>query len=529
MHLFTEFLHVAALVVALSCSLIAQAEGSPAATSPTESDRPAPAAADAEPDHSGFMSMSELDAGQPRGLRLREPEAAPGYTIFEPLNSRAIYLIDLDGEVVHEWPTDSSPGGWVYLQDDGTLLRSGRVDDDVHFKGGGIGGVLQRLAPDGSLLWNWRFADEDHHQHHDIEPLPNGNVLLIAWERVSARDAAKLGRDLELIDREKGFWPDMLIEVRPILPDGAEIVWEWHAKDHFVQQLDPRAPDYASPAEHPGRIDINFPDPYEEVVTAESLAEKRELEEAMRALGYVGGDDEDESEEERRKVTDFTHTNAVSYHAGHDLIVMSSPELCEIFVIDHSTTTEEAASSSGGRRGRGGDLLWRWGNPRNYGHGAVADRKLGYQHDPRWLPTSSPDELRLLVFNNGRQRPDGESFSSVDELVLPFDAERGFVRDEGAAFGPADPVWSYSAGDDFFSAFISGSQRLPNGNTLIASGAAGRLFEVTREGKLVWDYRNGYGGDVIPPEHAGNAPPLAVYRVDRYAPDHPGVRALLGR
>ena len=82
-------------------------------------------------------------------------------------------------------------------------------------------------------------------------------------------------------------------------------------------------------------------------------------------------------------------------------------------------------------------------------------------------------------------------------------------------------------GVGFYSAFISGAQRLPNGNTLICSGAAGRLFEVTREGRIVWDYRNPLGGDVDPPDHAGKAPPLALFRGARYAKDHPGVRALL--
>lgn len=497
----------------------ASAPGAPTDAAPPAVDPP-------PPDLGAFMSLAELDEGGPRGLRVREPEAAPGYTIMEPLNSRAIYLLDIEGEVVHEWATDSSPGGWVYLEDDGSLLRGGRVDDDVHFSGGGIGGKLQRLAPDGTLLWNWRYADELQNQHHDVERLPNGNVLFIAWERISSREALRHGMDPTKIDREQGWWPCKLVEVRPIEPDGAEVVWEWHASDHLIQDLDPRGRDYGDPAEHPGRIDVNFPDPREEDESEEARAEREALEEQMRQLGYAGGDEEEEAEPD--KVRDWLHTNAVDYLPEHDLIVMSSPHLCEIYVIDHSTTTEEAAGSSGGRFGKGGDLLWRWGNPRNYGHGGADDRVLSYQHDPRWLDTDD-GSLRLLVFNNGGKRPpNGESYSSVDELVLPFDPERGFLREEGAAFGPAQPAWSYSAGDAFFSAFISGAQRLPNGNTLICSGAPGRLFEVTPEGKLVWDYRNGFGGDVDPPEHAGRAPPLALYRVHRYAPEHPGIRALLG-
>ncbi len=48
-------------------------------------------------------------------------------------------------------------------------------------------------------------------------------------------------------------------------------------------------------------------------------------------------------------------------------------------------------------------------------------------------------------------------------------------------------VWSYT-NPRFFSTNISGAQRLPNGNTLITAGAGGRMFEVTTEGTIVWEY-----------------------------------------
>jgi hypothetical protein len=115
----------------------------------------------------------------------------------------------------------------------------------------------------------------------------------------------------------------------------------------------------------------------------------------------------------------------------------------------------------------------------------------------------------------------------VDELALPFTDDGGFRVAPGEPHGPAEPAWSYSDPDTFFSAFISGAQRLPNGNTLICSGVAGRIFEVTRAGEIVWDYRNPLGGDVEPPDHAGKAPPLALFRATRLPRDHPGVRAVL--
>ena len=202
--------------------------------------------------------------------------------------------------------------------------------------------------------------------------------------------------------------------------------------------------------------------------------------------------------------------------------MLSVPTLNELWVIDHSTTTDQAARSKGGRWERGGEILWRWGNPRIYGAGDDADQVLSFQHDPTWLPAEAPGELRLLVFNNGRVRPGGEPWSSVDELVLPFDPERGFLREPGQPFGPEKPVWSYSDPGTFYSSFISGAQRLPNGNTLICSGAQGRVFEVTPAGRVVWDYRNPYVGEIdfgIP----GNA----LYRAVRIGKDHPGLAGRL--
>src|SRR5262249_42027752 len=155
---------------------------------------------------------------------------------------------------------------------------------------------------------------------------------------------------------------------------------------------------------------------------------KREEQEAkMRGLGYAGGDEDapdakakaggkDESpgkkEEKdapkpppRKPDPDWLHTNSVDYDADHDLVLFSSPRLSEICVIDHGTTTAEAASHAGGRRGHGGDILWRYGNPKNYGAGGDEERRLFGQHDARWIRAGRPGAGHVLVFNNGEGRP----------------------------------------------------------------------------------------------------------------------------
>ncbi len=485
-----------------------------------------PEAPEQAPEGPSFISPKEGDPNGKRGLRLHEDGAFDGVTLFAPLNSQMVYLIDMQGEILHRWATDSAPGAWVYLLANGELLRCGREDKNPSFNGGGIGGRIQKLAHDGSLIWNWNLASENNHQHHDVEPMPNGNILVISWERISKADAIARGRAPEHVG-PKGFWPDTIMEIQPVLPDGAEVVWEWHAWDHIIQDTDASLPGYGDVLQNPGLIDINADHRDKPPLSLKQIAEQEALEEEMRALGYLGDDDEDEQRPKPGDPKpDWLHTNSISYHPTLDLILLSSPELNEIFVIDHSTTSREAASRDGGQFGRGGDLLWRWGNPGNYGLGARSDRKLFYQHDATWLSDSESGEQRILVYNNGGGRKDGD-YSSVDELVLPFDSKRGFTREPGKAFGPEQPAWSYKDPEGFYSAFISGAQRLPGGNTLICSGAAGRLFEVTPEGKVVWDYYNPHGGEIDPPQHAGKAPPLALFRGTRLAREHPGVRALL--
>ena len=470
----------------------------------------------------------------PRGLHLREEGAFEGYTLISPLRSGTSYLIDMEGEVVHRWETARAPGNLAYLLEDGRLLRPVRIEDNPVFFGGGIGGGVQELDWDGKLTWDFTFSSKERIHHHDVEPMPNGNVLLIAWEHVPPERAIALGRDREVVDAN-GWWPDAIYEIEPVRPDGGRVVWEWHALDHLVQERDKAKPGYGPIAQHPGRIDVNGDHTPERPQTAEERRRERELRERMSRLGYAGGrDDADARPPDQRggrNHADWLHTNSVDYHAGHDLILLSTPRLSEVWILDHSTTSEEARGASGGRRGKGGEILYRWGNPRVYGAGGEADRRLFSQHDAQWIPDGHPGAGNVLVFNNGNGRPGGEH-SSVDELALPFDPETGFRREGSAPFEPREPAWSYSAPDpgSFYSFFISGAQRLRNGNTLICSGAQGRVFEVTREGGIVWEYWNPHGGEIAAsfggaaPEQPSRVDPKALFRATRIPADHPGLK-----
>jgi len=318
---------------------------------------------------------------------------------------------------------------------------------------------------------------------------------------------------------EPGLWPDFVIEIQPIPPADAEIVWEWRVWDHLVQAQDPAAPNHGELAAHPGRIDVNAGAGAPQI-DAEQL-------EQLKSLGYVPPD---ATVDDQRP--DFLHVNAVAYHPGLDQIALSVPTVGEIWIVDHSTTTAEAAGSAGGRSGRGGDLLYRWGNPAAYGRGDAASTIFFYQHDVRWIPAGWKGAGNLMVFNNGRDRPDGP-WSSVDEWTPPLTSEGRYLLEDDAAYRPSELVWRYRASEptEFFAPFISGARRLANGNTFVASGTGGDLFEVTRAGEIVWEYRNPYSGDVrladgSPPQPGTEDNPFAVFRAALIEADDP---ALAGR
>ena len=84
------------------------------------------------------------------------------------------------------------------------------------------------------------------------------------------------------------------------------------------------------------------------------------------------------------------------------------------------------------------------------------------------------------------------NYSAVYEFSPSKDGS--YVLSEDGTYGPSEPSWIYTSPDKYsmYSAFISGAQRLKNGNTLITSGARGRFIEVTSDNDIVWEYWNPY-------------------------------------
>lgn len=461
------------------------------------------------------------------GAHVGETESFDGYTLFQPLRSRSVYLVDMKGELAHKWQTEYLPGNSVYMLDNGHLLRAARPGKyRGPLRAGGGGGVVQEIAWDGTVVWEFRFADKRRRAHHDIEPLPNGNVLIIAWELKTAEEATAAGLDPQRLG-EGSIWPDFVVEVQPVRPKGGNVVWEWHAWDHLVQEHNPALANFGRVSEHPELIDINAATAHRQRVQQA----KPERIEWLQALGYVDGSADAGGPPSVEG--DWLHTNAIDYNRELDQILLTVRHFNEIWVIDHSSTTEEAAGHAGGQSGRGGDLLYRWGNPEVHGAGTASKQLLFAHHDARWIPRGYPGAGNILVFNNGRGRPGG-NYSSVDEIVPPVDSNGHYRLEPGLPAEPEDPVWSYSAANptDMYSSHVAGAHRLPNGNTLIAVGIGGRILEIGAGDTVVWEYVNPYLEDERPSARRKKPKPDTepahgnIFRATRLPRDHPGLTRL---
>ena len=383
------------------------------------------------------------------GVLDHEPGAFDGYTLVSPLSCQTAFLLDMKGQVAHSWETDCRPGMTCYLRPDGSLMRAGRATELFQFpQRAGGGGRIQIYDWDGTLTWDYQVATPYRMSHHDIAAMPNGNVLVLCWEVWQPVEVIAAGRRPEIVNQQQ-FWAETIYEVKPKGLHGAELIWSWSVVDHLVQDHDPAGKNYGDVAKHPELIDINL---------------------------------------STKASSDWAHMNAIDYNPQRDEIMMCSRTFGELWVIDHSATREEARGHSGGARGHGGDLLYRWGNPQNFKRGTKDDQKLFGPHDAHWIPEGLPGAGRILVFNNG-QVPD-RKWSQVLELQPPLDERGNYLPSADDGYGPAKPEWLYEDRDNFYSARISGSQRLPNGNTLICSGTQHTLLEVSPDGTKQWRYVN---------------------------------------
>lgn len=436
-----------------------------------------------------LLSLFPLIAQNTLGLISNQPfQSFPGYNFIYPHNQSNVYLLDNCGRIVHSWEgqSDDRPGNTAYVLENGNLVKTKRNSNpnaDPIWAGGG-GAFVEIRNWENQFLHRFELNDSLFRLHHDIAPMPNGNILMIAWASKTYDEAVEAGRDTSILPQKK-LWSEVVLEWNP---ERDTIVWEWHVWDHLVQDYDSGKANYGSVAGRPELINLNY--------------------------------------DEHNGHPDWLHINAIDYNPVLDQIALSVPYFNELWIIDHSTTTEEAKSHSGGNSDKGGDLLFRWGNPLAYEKGDSTYKKLFFQHDVHWVEPSaekgSPNYGRLALFNN--RVSDNLSTANIlnsaynDTLkAYPFDGTIYGSRDfERTAFHPLGDVRSASAG-------LSSAQLLPNGNFLICSGRWGYSYELNAANEIVWEY--------ITPINAGqratqgdtlNIVANLTFRLKRFPLDYPG-------
>lgn len=481
----------------------------------------------------------EVFQGPTELIQYDPAKAASGYTIFSPFRGKNTYLIDMHGEVVHYWPY---PEGWsvpnaeaiekhARLLEDGTLLR-GVVDKAG--RGGMSGARYQLVNWDGEVTWEYGDERPEVSPHHDFRMIWNPELeeqtlMYVASTAISHEAAIAAGVDAAGRDDISSF-PDGMVEVDM----EGNVIWEWNIKDHTVQDHNPRLANYGVIADNPGKMDPNF------------------------GRG-VGGD--------------WIHINSFDYNAVLGQVIINNSRFMEVYVIDHGATfvpgdPEESIALAASDTG---DFLFRWGNPCVYDAGDCPSsldegqsstnghQQVYFSHDIQWIRDREvgpeigdlPGAGNLLIFDNGSGRL-GQTFSSVLEFN-PYDGpmQQGRYIPEmesghnppsgggmGASLDSADTlskqiVWSFRPpmANAMFSTYISGAQRLSNGNTLVCSGAHGHFFEVTPDGEVVWEYVNPVGnrtnGDYgiykIMTADAGGFF-NSSFKCARYEPDYPGLQ-----
>jgi hypothetical protein len=355
--------------------------------------------------------------------------------------------MDKNANLIFQWPLgDRKIGNDVLLLNDGTLLASLK-SDNPDFLFGGQGGIIEIIDKNGEALWNFNYSNSEHRSHHDIELLPNGNILAIAWEKMTADEATANGYKIDT-----AIYPESIIEVNPA---SDEIVWEWHSKDHLIQNFDETKLNYGIVEENPQLIDLNYVEATE---------------------------------------GNIMHANGLSYDGVNDLIYLSVNYYSEVWVIDHSTSSLEAISHSGGNFNRGGDLVYRFGNPTTLNDNTT-ERLFINNHYPNLFESG-----KMLIFTNGGELEQ----STVYELELPTALNQNTIP----AITQPNILWSFTD-SELYAPRVSEAVRLPNGNTLITEGDFG-IWEVTHESEVVWKF----------------SAPGFFWRAYHYAKDDPAILAL---
>lgn len=439
-----------------------------------------------------LISFSSIMNAQTVGVLSLSEEAMDGYTFFSPFSGTKAYMIDNCGHLINEWDRGTRPGLSAYFLDNGLMLRTYKPSLNGPFTSASNAGGLELVDWDNNTVWSYEINTSEQLSHHDAVMMANGNILVLTWELTYRDELVSLGRDPDEISVEDYMWSEKILEIEPVGNAEANIIWEWHINDHYVQDFDETKEGFNIISEHPELFDINLP----ELNSNNSNATR-----------------------------DWNHFNAIDYNESLDQILISVRNSDEIWILDHSTTTEEAASHEGGIYGRGGDILYRWGNASAYQGAPVSDQQLFGQHGVHWITEGLDNEGEIMIFNNGNGQP-GADYSQIEILNPPQDSV-GHYTQNSTNYGPeaANTIYGDLISERFYSAFLSNAQRLVNGNTLINAGSPGRIFEITAEDEIVWEYEIPLFGDT-PATQGQSINNNSSFRAYKFTPDFTGFEGL---
>ena len=182
------------------------------------------------------MPVEQIKAKR-SGVGLRAVDhnrACPGFTLFGPQSgSGKVYLIDIDGEVVHTWQMPYPPGNYGYLTESGTLFYNGKITEDSNrfiIRQPWKGGAVLEADWNGRVLWEVRHPDH----HHDGIRLRNGNVLLLCLSPLPKDLVPKIRGGMPGTEHEGEMYADYLVEMTT---DG-RVVWEWRTWEHLDPETD---------------------------------------------------------------------------------------------------------------------------------------------------------------------------------------------------------------------------------------------------------------------------------------------------
>jgi hypothetical protein len=381
----------------------------------------------------------------PTGTTIYQPaEAWNGFTVLSILDTPAVIVIDMNGRVVKRWDGfNVSSGGPARLLPGGSVIAPSGAHPP-HQE------ALELVQRDfnGNTTWSFNHSEQienadgesmwSSRQHHDWQraDFPAGYyspdaVPAAAANTLLLTHSTRMHTDVADVTLED----DRLIEISAT----GELLWEWRASEH--------------------------------------IDEFRFSEDARATIRSAGSG--------TARGYDWLHVNSADYVGANPWFEAGDARFAPDNVIISSRQASLIAIVA-----RDGSVVWQLGPDFSRDAKQQALGQIIGQHHAHFIPPGLPGAGNLLVFDNG-----GSSGYGAPSAIAPTGV--GIYARATSRVLEINPVtlervWMYAA-SNFFSTNISSAQRLANGNTLITEGAPGRVFEVTAEGTIVWEYMNAPG------------------------------------